>query len=427
MLAILLVLAAAILPGDRRPVPLRNPSLVAPVEAAGTGIAPEVTVRVEVDVRGRASSVEVLRIEPSSPLDLFFREQAVRTLSQWRFAPAIESGVPVPATLQWTVEFRPLVEAGQVTVATLDDALVLFGSAEAAQRSRIFQLPVEQQLGYLSELAAKADARVDRQKRQEFKSDNFRVVTDSGDPKLTETIAGNLEAVYQTLLRWFGDRIQPAPARGRVLVYVWDDRADYETFARTLPGLEQTAGFYSPPGLIAFHREADYPGMLLSVLIHETVHAFTDRHLDRPGVRMPWWLAEGLAEYVANSSIQKGRLVPGKVPKAFPVASRANSGWTGFAKTHQALSFDQVKAAIRKGTAVPLDRVLGGSGEVSYPQAWLTVHFLRHGKADWADHAFPTFLLSVVEGFDAQAAFRAAYGCAPSDLEADFRAYVRKF
>ena len=96
LLALALVLAGAAHPGDRRPVPLRNPPLVAPVEAAGTGVAPEVTVRVEVDARGRAAKVEVLKIQPSTALDDAFRAQAVRTLSEWRFAPAIAGGEAVP-------------------------------------------------------------------------------------------------------------------------------------------------------------------------------------------------------------------------------------------------------------------------------------------------------------------------------------------
>src|SRR6187455_629831 len=93
ILSLALILAQMGQPGDRRPVPLRNPPLVSPLEAAGTGIAPEVTVKVEVDARGRASKVEVLKIQPPSALDAAFRDQAMRTLSTWRFAPAIEAGV----------------------------------------------------------------------------------------------------------------------------------------------------------------------------------------------------------------------------------------------------------------------------------------------------------------------------------------------
>jgi hypothetical protein len=155
-----------------------------------------------------------------------------------------------------------------------------------------------------------------------------------------------------------------------------------------------------------------------------------DRHLDRPGVEIPRWLSEGLAEYVGNSSVEKGNLVPGKTPRVMPVLE-----WGIFVKTHQAMSFTEVKTAIKKGTAIALDSLVSAGpqefyGErmrLYYPQAWLFVHFLRHGREGWLDQAFPAFLLYVTEGFDPGAAFQAAYGCRPSELEAAFREYVRQF
>lgn len=437
-LAVAPVTPAAPAQGDRRPVPLIDPPLVSPVEAAGTGIAPEVTVKVEVDARGRVSRVEVLAIRPSTALDDKFRAAAVRRLSAWRFAPAIEGGVAVPATLQWTILFRPLGEdeagsffddAGGVRVLS-----TRFASDEDPGR-RILELPVEQQMKYLGELAAKAEERVDARRRQEFKTSAFHVVTDSGDAKLTEVIAQNLQAVYATLARWFGDRVPPGPTRGHVLVYVWDREDSYRSFAHSAEqGLEGSAGFYSPPGLIAFHRQLPLNSVVLSGLIHETVHAFVDRHLSRPGVHYPRWLGEGLAEYVANSTIEKGRLVPGKVPRALPVMEWGMQG-IGFGKSHQALSFEEVKGAIRKGTAIPVDKLVSAGpqefyGErirLFYPQSWLFVHFLRHGRGEWTDQAFPLFLLYMSEGFDPDASFREAYGCKPADLESAFREYVRAF
>jgi TonB family protein len=432
LLALALVLAAAAQPGDRRPVPLRNPPLVSPVEAAGTGIAPEVTVKVEVDARGRAAKVEVLKIQPSTALDDAFREQAVHTLSGWRFAPAIEGGAAVPATLQWTILFRPLAEdeLPGLPIFTWNPSPfgVLETTAEARSR-RVLGLPLQQQLAFLGELARKADSLIAPERRREAETPLFKVVTDSGDAKLTQTVAQNLEAVYGTLARWFGDRIAPAPARGRVLVYLFDKRSTYADFAR-IGGAEQFGGFYSPPGLIAFHREVPTNAELLSALIHETVHAFVDRHLARPGVHLPKWLGEGLAEYVGNSSVQKGHLVPGKTPRVMPILE-----YGVFVKTHQAMSFTEVKTAIKKGLAIPLDTLVnagpqefyGEKVRLYYPQAWLFVHFLRHGREGWQDDAFPVFLLYMAEGFDPQASFRAAYGSTPSELETAFREYVRVF
>src|SRR4029453_10563011 len=126
--------------------------LVSPLEAAGTGIAPEVTVKVEVDVRGRPSKVEVLKVQPPSALDAAFRDRAVPPLSTWRFAPAIEAGVAVPATLQWTILFRPLAEDELTALPVFAGAFSPFDWLETepdARRRRVLGLPVEQQERYL--------------------------------------------------------------------------------------------------------------------------------------------------------------------------------------------------------------------------------------------------------------------------------------
>ena len=179
------VLLASLAPGDRRPVPLRNPPLVSPVEAAGTGVAPEVTVKVEVDPRGRASKVEVLKIQPSTGLDDAFRRQAVRTLSEWRFAPAIEGGVAAPATLQWTILFRPLADDELTELPIFTWHHSPFDELETrpeARSRRVRELPLQQQVAFLGELARKADSLVAPALRREAETPFFKVVTDSATP-----------------------------------------------------------------------------------------------------------------------------------------------------------------------------------------------------------------------------------------------------
>lgn len=90
---------------DRAAVPLHTPPPQTPIESAGTGLAPEVTVRVRLDVRGRVSQVEVLKIQPSSSYDELFERETRETVLRWRYAPATRDGQPVEATLQWTVLF----------------------------------------------------------------------------------------------------------------------------------------------------------------------------------------------------------------------------------------------------------------------------------------------------------------------------------
>ncbi|MBZ5637315.1 MAG: energy transducer TonB [Acidobacteriia bacterium] len=108
--------AAASLP----PVALHREAPSIPPEAAGSGAAPAVTVRVRIDGRGRPSSVETLRIDPSGPFDDAFLRATREAIAKWRFAPALRNGRAAEATLEWTVQFKALsAEPG----APLDRAL----------------------------------------------------------------------------------------------------------------------------------------------------------------------------------------------------------------------------------------------------------------------------------------------------------------
>ena len=80
------------------PFAIRTPQLMVPDEAAGSGLSPEVAVRLAIDERGRVSAVDVRSITPASDFDAFFRKEVVETLSEWRFAPATKDGMPVVRT-----------------------------------------------------------------------------------------------------------------------------------------------------------------------------------------------------------------------------------------------------------------------------------------------------------------------------------------
>jgi hypothetical protein len=214
--------------------------------------------------------------------------------------------------------------------------------------------------------------------------------------------------------------------------YVFDTQAQYLALTRQLEGLEWAQAFYSPPGFIAIHREVGANEVLVSTTLHEAVHAYLDRHVVRPGTWLPVWLNEGLAEYVANSEIRKGKLIPGgfRQNRLFH-----GPGWTAYGWSEAKASSVAVKKALRKGEAIPLedlvaardDEFYGDKRHLFYTQSWMFVHFLRHGKPDWAAKAFPTFVLYVAEGYAPSDAFAQAYGVAPRQLEGDFRKYAEQF
>ena len=92
-------------------------------------------------------------------------------------------------------------------------------------------------------------------------------------------------------------------------------RGSFDRLKAELGALEWSDGFYDPAGLFAFHLEVASMESLLGIMMHEATHAYVDRYLVQPGSYLPRWLGEGFAEYVGNSEIRKGKLIPGRTAK----------------------------------------------------------------------------------------------------------------
>lgn len=411
---------------DSPPVLLRKSLFLTPIETAGTGLAPEVKIRLTVDPRGRVRDAEVLSITPSTEYDDLFRQAALETVGSWRYAPALSGGEPVATTLEWTVKFRP---KWRRPINTPQLGLVLDDEAKLA---RVFTLPPQVQAERLQGFAALAERHLRPGSRRRVDSPRFVVITDSSDPGTPQAIDDNLEVVFNVLDELFRPALEPQPARYKLVVYVFTDRSSFEALAGELTVPEWANGFYAPPGLFAFHLETATVDRLLRVLIHETVHAYVDQHLVRPGFSLAPWLGEGLAEYFSNSEIRKGRLVPGEIREGKYVLDLRRGG--AFRQTTGAgWSLDDAKQAVRAGKVTSVGTLVGLAPEAFYGEdihrhyalSWLLVHFLRHGEPGWADGEFPTLLLYAAEGYPPDAAIEAVYGRAPEDLEAAFRAYVK--
>jgi TonB family protein len=420
--------------GDRPPVLLRKTLLLPPVEAAGTGLAPEVKVTAEVDERGRVTAVAVRGIEPSSELDPAFTDTAVSAIERWRYAPAVVDGQPAATTLEWTIQFkeRPAASARQ-----RGDGWLGFGLTAAAyrdpewRRARLLSLPLEQRKKLLAEQAEKAEKHLDRKRRRRVESPRFVLVTDAAEEKVDDVLLGNLEATWNVLARLFGDPIPLQPEPLKIVVYFYESRASYAGLRSELETFEWAQGMYHPAGFLAFHRQMPSSEALTSMMLHEVTHAFFDRRLLRPGHRSPPWLTEGFAEYVGNSEIRKGELIPGKTRKARIELSL----WGPVRlKTDAWCEVGDVKKSIRRGEGLSPERLITADREsfysedpfLYYPTAWLLVHFLRHGEPGWADDEFPRFLMYAVEGYPPAELLEPIYGFGAEELDRRFRDYVLK-
>jgi len=419
-------------PADAGPVLLHDSLLFTPLEAAGTGLAPEVKVRVTVDPRGRVAKVEMLSIDPPSEHDEAFRKALEKTIGTWRYAPAREGGEPVEATLQWTIQFKERTErasdggAGFLRLGTIVD--------EASRASRIYSLPAEKQAEMLRGYSEVAQRHFDPGNLRRAETEWFVLLSDAPNPEAVSVLAQNLRAVFHVLDETFRPELALYPSHFKIAVYVFWSRSELHSFASELGVAEWADGFYGAPGLLAFPLEADNAERLLDVMIHEATHAYADRFLERPGAEPEPWFTEGLASYFGQSEIKKGKLVLGSVREGRYVLDPYFSG-AYRRKTDAGWSLDRVREAVRKRETVTLEELVEMAPAIFYSEdislhyalSWLFVHYLRHGEPGWAEKEFPRLVLYLSEGYPAADAIEAAYGIAPADLDAPFRAYVKTF
>lgn len=431
--AIVLAAALGTAQTSRPAVELFSPVPQYPNEALGSGVDPEIEVRVTVDGVGRVTEAQILRITPASELDHFFEAAVLETLRDWRYAPRYENGQPVSTDLQWSMEFiGPREATDRWSGSDLWNRLL--GHSPA---SEVFprDLPMEQRRPLLEE-RVRTGLRALGEDRVGVSSPRFIVQTDAGE-ETANALSNNLEVTFGVLDEMFGKTIPPRFEPLKIQVFAFSEASSMSHLRSACLPTEVTAGgFYENLGLIGLHLQMPTPEHVNELLVHEATHAYHDRHLVKRGVRLPYWLAEGLAEYMANSRIRKGKLVPGRLPGRH-VYARVEQGSlrVTLAESTARLGLAAVKLSARRGEALTITEMadaaqeafLGERLQLYYAMSWLLVHFLRHGEADWESGEFPSFLLYAAEGFPIIEAIETAYGRPISELEEPFRHYITSF
>ncbi|MEM1182112.1 MAG: energy transducer TonB [Acidobacteriota bacterium] len=419
---------------DRRPLLLRKSPLLPPYKSAGSGLAPEVKLKVEVDRRGAVDSVEVVKVTPSTEYDEIFREHAIAEISTWRWAPAIEGGEAVPATLTWTVQFQ--VSEGSIYGGDREIPRTLWLEQSFQRRDHLHSLSRSKKEEILGRYAEVAERFLVEKNRRHYVSPRFVVVTDSENVDTAGIVAQNLEASFDAVSDLHHPNIEPLKHRLKTLVYLYSTRQAFESARTALLPLTQEKSTYYSPGLITYHLELPSSDFLLSFLIHEASHAYSDHHLRPPGVRFPRWFEEGLAEYMGNSTVKKGQLEVGTVRKRRYVFDMNHfSGGARLARTTAGTDLQTVKKKIRSGEGLTLRQMVdagraefyGPDFPIHYGTAWLFVHYLRHGRSEWEDGRFSKLVLYISEGYSDEAAIREVYGHSLAELEKPFLDYVKTF
>lgn len=416
------------------PVAIRSHQLLVPHELAGSGIDPEVELRVEIDAAGAVSRVEVLAIEPSSEFDDLLRFQVERSVGGWRYGPARDDeGNAVPSTLSWRMKFQsPEEERNAPTRRRFDPQLDVLVSAGALP-SPMPQLTLTERVRVLNRTIAVAEKHIDREHRRRRETERFILISDAHDESTVDVLAGNMEAVFRILHELFDPHIEPLPARFKVVVYLFSSRNSLRRLQEELGGRLPGAGFYHSPGLLAFHQEVRYFDELLHTMLHEAFHAFSDTFLTGPGSDLPRWAEEGMAEYFGNSKIERGTLIPGAVDRGRYALAHGGRGPVRL-QSLTTWNLEEARTALRKGEAPAIADLMEATADTFYGEraqhyygfSWLLTHFLQHGREDWENgQSFTRMLLYLAEGYPSRDALEAVFQTTPAEIQAEFERYVR--
>lgn len=191
-----------------------------------------------------------------------------------------------------------------------------------------------------------------------------------GSRQFEQDVLRELEAAYDRLDRTLALR----PAR-KLAVTIWDPALFDGRFA----GLFRfpAAGFYG--GSIHIRGGTRVTDALVQVLHHELVHAALDA--ESPGIMLPAWLNEGLAEWFEARSIGKPTLAPGERAR---LASVGQAGVLPFLAELSAPSFAGLgpgAASIAYLESYAFIDYLGGlAGDRGLVELWSSV--LRSGSVE---------------------------------------------
>ncbi len=383
----------------------------------------EVSLEVTVDGAGRATLIKVLWVKPSGSWDREIEAYFAREIVRWRWAPSAE---PVRVH-RLMMPVTPRGPHGERFGQSL-----LRQPTNTEERAPWFARPLEEQVGELERLLGIVQRHLDPSSTRRIETPRFVVLSDYGHAGSVESLASNLEAALVTLDQMFAT-IEPQPMPTRTIAIICRNKRAFDGLMRDFEIYDpRVLGIFRAPGLLVFHAEVSTPEELLSVMVHEATHVWTERMITRPGHTTPEWLSEGLAEYIGNSRIRRGVLEPGRT-----LRHRYTLGhWGGVirGKTSEGSSIDAVKRDHKAGLGLTVAQLLqadrrlfyGASAGDFYPSAWMLIHFLRHGGDGWEER-FSHLLLAIAEGFDPFESLVAIYEMPEAELENRYAAWVARF
>jgi len=318
----------------------------------------------------------------------------------------------------------PPVDLEQL-VASLLRQLVRTESPDREAPIDIDSLSPEERKALVEETRALAVSFLQTEPIKRLRTERFTILTDLTHEENIQMIAGNLDSTFDVLDTVFGkDALKDHES---IPVYVYRAPWRLAMLTVTLGGGPDAAGVYVPDiPLLAFHTYAPSNQALAGVMIHEATHAYLDHYVRPDGIDFPLWLEEGVAKYIGNSEIRRGKLLLGTL-------RRKQRTMYGNYKSPAYLELEELRKSLRGKKRLTLTEVLSADRETFYGEeshlyyaaSWMLVHFLRHGDDDRIRGRFLKLVQTLCDGEDSQDAVRDLYGELP-ELESAYGRYVRQ-
>lgn len=241
-------------------------------------------------------------------------------------------------------------------------------------------------------------------------TDHYRVETDISQTK-AEYYGRHLEAIRSFYCEQFGvETYTEKKKKARVLIF--DTREGFHSYAKltTDDRVESFLGYYHPrfQQLLLYEDRKDVKGTeTLRVLYHEGFHQFTHGLIPQ----MPFWLAEGLAEYYAGSRIESGTVVARGTLHKGRIRDLKR-----YLKGRSPISFKKLMLETPS-------EFYSGPVAVKYAQAWSMCHFFCHSSEKRLRALLFRYVLLLKSGKDSKEAFDETF--AKIKLKTVERAWLR--
>jgi hypothetical protein len=212
-----------------------------------------------------------------------------------------------------------------------------------------------------------------------------------------------IEGAYTVLTQLMNLDPARGPAKSHVFVF---PEGEWKAYLRTKGHPPQLAGFaYKTELLLGAAANKEERAESIKVLSHEVTHALVSRFY--PGQRLPLWLNEGLAEYIALRTMRAKNvaLTPGSGSSASSSRSRGEQLTTQaplLGKPDATIDVERLFTRIRYGTQTTPDRM-----EAFYANSQKCVQTLFE-KLPLEN--FPAFFNAIAAGNRPEPAFANAYG-----------------